>query len=627
MKPAILSLPLALVSLIAGGCGDDGGIDCGEGTVAVDGLCVPEDVGGGGPASRRLCNTDFGPVGDDAIFVSASYEGDDSDGSQERPFLGIQQAIDAATTGQEIGIATGMYAENLSITSPVSLEGRCARDVVIQGSVVVKDTGGTAVRGVTVTGGSPGVLADNAQPLATDEFGLELRYLVVTDNQGAGIEIDGSSVRVQDSEFTLARQITDGNINQLGSGIFVRNGSNIDIRTSIISMNGFMGVDMADATGMPLLATGDGSSKVTAPTLPSTGIISMNGIIGNSGGGIRINGAASGQAAGAEAPLVQILSNDFASNAGLAVFASSSRVDVLANTMAGASNSHSGVRFDHTAGAISGNQISDYPKGGIALETCVGVGITGNTLLNNTEIGILVQNSDGISIASNRVEGTKLGTAGLAYATGHGIYVGADDQNSTGRYDINSNTVVDNAGVGVAVDSLDIGDTKRVMFSMLNNEIAGNGYAGITVQDTRDGEIFGNTLTDNVGFGVRCIDGPGQDTRIFFDGNIVRGTTFAPTPNKNGHAVVMNDCHISVDENQIENNAQYGILLDNGITGGCDDNIFLGHQADIVLQNSPSMSPNGNQDTVDGPVVNLSPPEPVLYDQDLVTPPMITPGL
>jgi parallel beta-helix repeat protein len=440
------------------------------------------------------------------------------------------------------------------------------------------------------------------------------------------MEIDGSSVRVQDSEFTLARQITDGNINQLGSGVFVRNGSNVDIRTSVIAMNGFMGVDFADATGIPASARGDGTSKA-APTLPSTGVIAMNGIIDNSGGGVRINGAASGQAAGAEAPLVQILSNDFANNAGLAVFASSSRVDVLANTMAGASNSHSGVRFDHTAGAISGNQISDFPKGGIALESCVGVGITGNTLVGNTEIGILAQNSDGISIASNRIEGTKMGTAGLAYASGHGIYVGADEQNSTGRYDINSNTVIDNAGVGVAVDSLNIGDTKRVMFSMLNNQIAGNGYAGITVQDTRDGEMFGNTLTDNVGFGVRCMDGPGQETRIFFDGNIVRGTTFAPTVNKNGHAVVMNDCHVSIDENQIENNAQYGILLDNGITGGCDDNKFLGQQADIVLQASPAMNPNGNVDVIDGAVANIVLPDEVLYDQDLVTPPMITPGM
>ena len=48
---------------------------------------------------------------------------------------------------QSIGIAAGTYTGDLVVTSPLSLEGRCARDVVVVGSIAVDNTSNVAIRG------------------------------------------------------------------------------------------------------------------------------------------------------------------------------------------------------------------------------------------------------------------------------------------------------------------------------------------------------------------------------------------------------------------------------------------------------------------------------------------------
>lgn len=627
LRTTVTIIPLIL-SFGFAACGDDGGntIECGDGTVENEGVCVPV-LAGNGPADRRVCAEAFGPVGTDALLVDATYDGGEEDGSLESPFTNIQSAIDAATAGQEIGIAPGTYVGDLTINKALSLEGRCADEVIVGGTIHVENTGGVGVRGLTVQDGSPGILADDVQPVGDAEYGLQIRFVRATTNIGAGIEMNASAVEIRDCEILQTVPRANSDLRELGSGVFVNDGSFFNISTSVVNMNGFMGIDVADATGLPTAVADTGVSKATS-TSASTGVVNMNGIIGNAGGGVRINGEPSGAGPLPDAALVQVIANDFESNKDFAILASSSRVDVLGNTIVGIPESHSAVRFVNTAGAISANTISDFPKGAIALQSCVGVGITANMLMNNSEVGVSSMNSDGVSITGNRIEGTKVASDSTPFASGHGIFIGAADISTAGRHDINANTIADNGGVGVAIDNLDIGNTERVMFSMLNNGVSRNGYAGITLDGTRHGEIFGNTLTDNVGFGLRCNDGPGQDARIYFDRNTVIGTTFSTTPNMNGHAVVIRDCHISVDENTIEQNAQYGMLFDIASDGGCDDNLFSGHVEDIVFMGNPPMGANNNVDTMNGPVTELDVlAGMIVYDQETVMAPRIEPGL
>lgn len=600
-------LSVGLVALLFGACGNDGGTqDCNE----TEECYVPTadaGVGSEDPADRRPCEQPFGPVGESALLVDSTYTGGDSDGSSERPFTSIQNAVDAASTGQEIGIASGTYTEDVSIESAVHLEGRCANDVIVEGRIHVQNTGGVAIRGLTVRAGTPGILVDNVQPTGDDEFGLRVRFVRATENIGAGLEMNASGVKITDSEFSQTLDIDGGDIRQLGSGLFINNGSFFDVGASVISMNGFMGIDVADATGQPLPIIEQGPFKATA-TSPSSGVISMNGIIGNKGGGMRIGGAPSGIIAPADAPLIEILGNEFANNDADAIQIFSARTNIMANGLRGASGAKAGIRGEAITGMIANNQIDGFPKGGIDLSQSQELAIDNNTLTDNIDIGIISFNNLDISLSGNLIRGTRNSPDGMA--TGHGIYIASDgNPSNVGTHELTDNNVSDNQGVGIFVSNLDLGDTAEQLVTMNKNTIARNALMGIDLDKTRAVGMFENEIIDNVGYGLRCIDGPGATSRVFFDDNTVMGTK-ASGSGLDGDAIVAANCHISVDLNTIQENARNGVVLVSGTDGGCVDNDVTGHDAngvgvfDIRVTASPQMGFSGNTDAVQGSAPN-----------------------
>jgi hypothetical protein len=140
---------------------------------------------------------------------------------------------------------------------------------------------------------------------------------------------------------------------------------------------------------------------------------------------------------------------------------------------------------------------------------------------------------------------------------------------------------------------------------MFSNTVARNALMGFDIDNTRAVGMFGNTLIDNVGYGLRCVDGPGGTSRIFFDDNTVRGTV-ASGNGLDGDGVVVSNCHISIDFNTIQENARNGVIFVNDSDGGCDDNDVTGHAAngtgvfDIAVTASPDMGFARNTDTDEG---------------------------
>ena len=599
---------MCVAAFLLGACGDDdNGLICGAGTLEVDGECVANssDAGAdlGSPADRRLCNSIYGPVENGALLVDVAYTGADSDGSSERPFADIQAAIDAASAGQEIGIAAGTYTGDLSIDSSLRLEGRCANDVIVEGGIHVQNTSDVAIRGLTVQNGTPGILAANVQPAGDDEFGLKLQFVRATRNNGSGLEINASAVEILDSEFSFT-EASGEDIRQLGSGIFVNDGSRFDIRNSFVEMNGFIGIDVADATGLPLQLVEDPIFEAT-PTLPSSGFVEMNGIIGNEGGGVRVGGAPSGILAPFDAPLVEILGNDFVDNDGDAIQVFSARANVVGNSLTGVPSAQSGagIRGEVITGIIGNNQITSFAEGAMLLNDSQGLAISNNTLTDNLDVGILSFNNRGISLSGNVVQGTKDATGG---GTGHGVYISSDGNiNNVGAHELTSNTVSDNEGVGIVIRDLDIGDNAERFVTMFSNTVARNALMGIDIDNTRAVGMFDNALIDNVGYGLRCIDGPGAASRVFFDDNVLTGT-LASGSGLDGDGILASNCHISIDLNTIQENARNGIVLVSGTDGGCDFNDVTGHAAngagvfDIRVNASPGMSFQGNALAVQG---------------------------
>jgi hypothetical protein len=126
---------------------------CAPGTMEVIGKSDCQPIGDCGSGT-------YGKIATTAatLYVDGSYAGGDGDGSLAKPFATIGAALAAAKSGVQIAVAAGDYKEDLTVKTPVVLEGRCAQLVRIvgqgsvQGQALVIGVGPTAVRGVSITG-------------------------------------------------------------------------------------------------------------------------------------------------------------------------------------------------------------------------------------------------------------------------------------------------------------------------------------------------------------------------------------------------------------------------------------------------------------------------------------------
>jgi hypothetical protein len=136
------------------GCTPTLAADCPAGLMAIPGDAACREVApcGAGP-------WDGIPLEPNTVFVDASYPGNDSDGSQLKPYASLLAANAAAPTGALIAIGPGAYDTGpggLNINKPLRLWGKCPAEVSIDGSAnatIQFDGGsGSELHQVTVTG-------------------------------------------------------------------------------------------------------------------------------------------------------------------------------------------------------------------------------------------------------------------------------------------------------------------------------------------------------------------------------------------------------------------------------------------------------------------------------------------
>jgi len=133
------------------------------------------------------------PVEPTTEHVDAGYAGSDSDGSAERPWLRIQDGVEAAAPGAIVAVAAGSYAEDVEVSGkPVRLWGRCPALVELVGTGaevgnlrVFEGGSGTEVRGLAITSGVAGVIVSGA-------VGVLLESLWVHDTGDIGIDAEGA---------------------------------------------------------------------------------------------------------------------------------------------------------------------------------------------------------------------------------------------------------------------------------------------------------------------------------------------------------------------------------------------------------------------------------------------------
>ena len=203
------------------------------------------------------------------IHVDRKYSRADSNGSKERPYQSIEEALAAAPSGAHIAVAAGEYQEDLVITRPVTLEGRCPRMVTVKGyktdrlATIHTSASNTTLRGLTVTGTHIGVSVLTASGVVVDRCAISdnlsmgmviqaksevtLRRSVVARNATRGVGITYSTLTVDACtiEGTKATKETDG---WTGWGLWGEGGQ-LDVTDSLISANDKGGLGLKKARG------------------------------------------------------------------------------------------------------------------------------------------------------------------------------------------------------------------------------------------------------------------------------------------------------------------------------------------------------------------------------------------
>jgi len=240
---------------------------CGFGEMAVPGETACGPVA---PCARGR----WGDIPRDPLtqHVDLAYAGVDSDGSEERPYKSIQDAIDAATPGATIAVADGVYIEGLSIAGKaVLLRGRCPATVEVRGTTgpaidVRAGADGTAISGLAVTGQKrglwidgasveleglwihdtlePGIIAGNSQPAS-----VSLRRSLIEQTAGAGVVVGGVELTIEQSVLRSAPTGAGGP----GIGIYALRSqamltpAQLTVRGSLIENNDNAGIVMTCA--------------------------------------------------------------------------------------------------------------------------------------------------------------------------------------------------------------------------------------------------------------------------------------------------------------------------------------------------------------------------------------------
>ncbi len=136
-------------------------------------------------AVRSCGAAPWGGIPTPTLYVDDDAAGG-GNGSAGAPYATIQAAVDAATAGDVIAIADGVYAEDVVVDLPVTLFGLCPDLVTIDGTAAAVTFGpganGAALRAVSVTGSGVGVDIRGAVDVRLEE-------LRVHDTVGDGIAV------------------------------------------------------------------------------------------------------------------------------------------------------------------------------------------------------------------------------------------------------------------------------------------------------------------------------------------------------------------------------------------------------------------------------------------------------
>lgn len=171
---------------------------------------------------------DFVFASDSVVYVDESYDGGDSDGSSEKPFDNIEDAIKEGKS--KIHVKDGTYKDKITLGSGMELTGE-SKSTIISGTITMK--GGSSLNSLTVSGATTGVYVEK-------DASVVISNCDIRNNSSIGINImeGGGKLTVKNSKVYSNNQkgfyIQRGNkVEITGCSIYNNNGEGIDIRAKV----------------------------------------------------------------------------------------------------------------------------------------------------------------------------------------------------------------------------------------------------------------------------------------------------------------------------------------------------------------------------------------------------------
>ncbi|MFO0660178.1 MAG: hypothetical protein U0165_10150 [Polyangiaceae bacterium] len=501
-------------------------------------------------------------------FVWQGYGGNagPSDGTQDRPWTTINQALSAASSQAAIAIGEGNYNENISIDSrPVKLWGRCPDKVLITGTpsglatIDIYLQNNVEVHGVTTSG-----TASNAGISVADATGAMIDRVISRNNKARGIllqyehkttsatitqslveqnAIAGIGVRGGDAtiEHTLVRTTAPQSDGIMGRGIDVYTSSNqtpgsLTLRSSVIEDNHESGVRLSGSSASV-------ESSVLRGTLPRTD--------GTTGWGASMDQSTTGQTS-----TLSVKSSVFDSNTEVGLRLAGGQATIESTVVKNSLGSPADGRF--------GNGLYVDPG---AFGAPTQVDVKGSLFEGNREIGVRMFDAK-LSLVDTVVRRTQSTRAEPALL-GFGILAESTTPASEGVLSISHCLVDENRTAGILIQGAHVSVASSIVRNTHEEESSQEYGAGILALDSPLGvvgdlSVESSLIEHNRYFGILARDIPAtisstavRDTQEqLSDGYLGLGVASFQTNPIGGLSFAISDSELS-------DNTSNGLALDN----------------------------------------------------------------
>ena len=234
----------------------------------------------------------------------------------------IQPGIDAVPAGGTVNVAAGTYAEGVTITKAVTLNGQGATTVLDGSSISVANgftinTDNVTISGFKLTGfkSSGGRSIGNGIYAGAARTNVSISNVEASSNASSGIFFEQPATNVTiDDVVANANNVGCGG-DRAGRGILFWNGAkqNISVTNSTANGNCLVGIDFSDGsvtgltvTGNTVEGNGDAGISVLTPKGPGANLVASNTVTNNGRFGIEIkNPEGSGDDSGAGSVVVR----------------------------------------------------------------------------------------------------------------------------------------------------------------------------------------------------------------------------------------------------------------------------------------------------------------------------------